>query len=117
MAELVRKTANAKLHDVRGRGPTALVTSLFASATEGAWVGGTITVTDDEITFAANAMNRAVHKGTLDITVPLERIVRAAITGGVGTKIITLDLVDGDTFEFRCSGAKEVLAILANARS
>lgn len=116
MAELVRKTANAKLHDVRGRGPTAFVTALFASATDGVWVGGTIVLTDTELTFGANAMNRAVQKGTLEVAIPLETIVGGAITGGVGTTIITLQLVGGDRFEFRCSGAKDVLATLENAR-
>jgi hypothetical protein len=116
MPELVRKTANAKLRDVTGRGPTALVTALFASATDGSWVGGTIVVTDTELTFSANALNRAVQKGTLDVAIPLDTIVGGAITGGFGTKIITVQLAGGGAFEFRCSGAKDVLATLENAR-
>lgn len=115
MAELVRKTANAKLHDVKGRGPTRLVTSLFTSATDGTWVGGTIVLSDDELSFSANAMNRAVQRGTLDVRNPLDRIIGAAITGGIGTKIITVRLVGGETFEFRCNNAKEVLSALEKA--
>lgn len=115
MAELVRKTANAKLHDVKGRGLTAFVTALFASTTQGTWVGGTIVLTDTELTFSANAMNRAVHKGTLDVSIPLDAVISGAITGGVGTKIIELRLVGDETFEFRCNGAKDVLALLENA--
>lgn len=112
MAELVRKTANAKLKGVKGRGPTRFVTSLYTSATAGTWVGGTIVLTNDELSFSANAMNRAVQKGTLDLSFPIDRIIGAAITGGVGTKIITVSLTDDETFEFRCNGAKDVLATL-----
>lgn len=115
MAELFKKTANAKLANVKGRGPTALITSLFSSATGGTWVGGTVVLTAEELTFSANAMNRAVQKGELDVTVPVDSIIGAAITGGVGTKIIALRLVGGETFEFRCNGAKDVLDILEHA--
>ncbi len=115
MAELVRKTANAKLTDVKGRGPTRLVTSLYTSTTAGTWVGGTVIITDDRLSFSANAMNRAVQKGTLDVSFALDRIVGAAITGGIGTKIITVKLAGNETFEFRCNGAKDVLSILENA--
>lgn len=117
MAELVRKTANAKLDGVKGRGPTALVTSLFSSATGGTWVGGTIVLTDDTLSFSANAMNRAVQKGELDVSFPVDRIIGAAITGGVGTKIIAVRLTGDETFEFRCNGAKDVLATLEKALS
>lgn len=115
MAELVRKTANAKLTDVKGRGPTRLVTSLYTSATAGTWVGGTVVLTHDELSFSANAMNRAVQKGTLDVSFPLDSIIGAAITGGVGTKIISVRLAGDETFEFRCNGAKEVLVTLEKA--
>ena len=115
MTELVRKTANAKLRDVRGRGLTALVTSLFASATDGVWVGGTIVLTDTELTFSANQMNRLTQKGTLDVAIPLDSIISGKITGGVGSKIISLRLAGGDTFEFRCAGAKDVLVTLQDS--
>lgn len=117
MAELARKTANAKLSDVKGRGPTRLVTSLYSSATDGTWVGGTIVLTHTELAFTANAMNRAVQKGTLDVAFPLDRIIGAAITGGIGTKIITVKLTGDETFEFRCNGAADVLASLETALS
>lgn len=112
MVELVRKTANAKLHNVKGRGPTALVTSLFSSATGGTWVGGTIVLTNEALTFEANAMNRAVQKGELDVSFPVDRIIGASITGGIGTKIIEVRLTGDETFEFRCNSAKELLATL-----
>ncbi len=115
MAELLRKTANAKLSDVKGRGPTAFVTSLFSSATGGTWVGGTVVLTDTELSFSANSMNRAVQKGTLDVSFPVDRIIGAKITGGIGTKIIAIRLAGEETFEFRCNRAKDVLSALEAA--
>lgn len=117
MAELFRKTANAKLSDVTGRGPTRLVTSLYANATGGAWVGGTLVLTDTELSFSANRMNRATQKGTLDVSFPVDRIIGAAIIGGVGTKIIAVRMTGDEVFEFRCSRATNVLAILEKAVS
>lgn len=115
VAELLRKTANAKLSDVKGKGPTRFVTSLYTSASAGTWVGGTIVLTDTELSFSANAMNRAVQKGTLDVSFPVDRIIGATIAGGIGTKIIAVRLTDDEVFEFRCNKAKEVLAALENA--
>lgn len=112
MAEFLRKTANAKLPDVQGRGPTRLVTSLYASATGGAWVGGTVVLTDAELSFSANAMNRATHKGTLDVSFPVDRIIGAAIIGGLGTKIIAVRMTNDEVFEFRCNRATDVLAAI-----
>ena len=117
MPELVKKTANAKLAGVQGRGPTRFVTALYSNVTGGAWVGGTIVLTDTELSFSANAMNRATQKGELDISIPVDRIIGASIIGGVGTKIISVRLTGDETFEFRCSGAKDVLATLERAVS
>lgn len=115
MAELVRKTANAKLPDVKGRGPTRLVTSLYTSATGGTWVGGTVVLTKTELSFSANKMNRATQKGTLDVSFPVDRIIGAAITGGIGTKIIAVRMTGDEVFEFRCNKATDVLAALEKA--
>ena len=115
MAELLRKTANAKLLDVKGRGPTRFVTALYSSATGGTWVGGTIVLTDTELSFSANAMNRATQKGTLDVSFPVDGIIGAAITGGIGTKIIAVRMAGGDVFEFRCNKAQAVLDTIEQA--
>lgn len=117
MAELFRKTANAKLSDVKGKGPTRLVTSLYTSATGGTWVGGTVVLTTTKLSFSANKMNRIVQKGILDVSFPIDRIIGGAITGGIGTKIIEVRMTNDETFEFRCNKAAEVLATLEKALS
>ncbi len=117
MAELLRKTANAKLADVQGRGPTRFVTALYSSATGGTWVGGTVVLTDTELSFSANKMNRATQKGTLDVNYPVDGIIGAAITGGIGTKIIALRMAGNEVFEFRCNKAKDVLDTIERAVS
>lgn len=115
MTELLRKTANAKLGDVQGKGPTRLVTSLYTSATDGTWVGGTIVLTNTKLSFSANKMNRFVQKGTLDVSFPVDRIIGAAIIGGVGTKIISVRMTGDEVFEFRCNKAGEAVAALEAA--
>lgn len=108
MTEIFSKVANARL-PVAGRGPTRLVTSLFKAASGGVWVGGKVVLSDIELSFSANKMNRLAQTGTLDVSIPVESITGAKITGGVATKIIEVDHGETTPFVFRCTGAKQIL--------
>ena len=109
--EIVRKKANAKLRPV-GRGLDSIITGALDQLAGGTWVGGEVVITTDAIRFAANRLNRAIQTGELDATIPLSAVAKAGITGGIGTKIITAELLDGSQFQFRCTGARDVLTLL-----
>ncbi|MCB0995432.1 MAG: hypothetical protein KDB21_10095, partial [Acidimicrobiales bacterium] len=109
MAERVRRKANARLKGAKGHGVDAVVTATLNKLAGGTWVGGNVILTDDFLGFSANALNRIVQQGELDVQFPVRQLVGAEITGGFGSKIIAVDLADGSQFEFRCTKAREVL--------
>lgn len=98
MGEVFRKKANARLHR-RG------------------WVGGEIVLTDTFLAFEANILNKIIYfyRGELSAKIGLEKIVGARISGGIGTKIVQVDLAGNDDFLFRCTDAEEVLASLVDS--
>ena len=115
MAELLRKRVNAKLRGARGRGIGVVITDGMGKLMGGTWVGVNVVLTDESLAFSANKLNRIVQTGELDAEFPLDQITGARISGGFGTKIISVDLADGTEFQFRCTGAKEALGSLLAA--
>ena len=115
MTEVFRKKANAKIHKADGVGPALAITAGMDAVFGGSWVGGEVVLSDRTLGFRANAVNRMAHEGELDIEIDLADVIAAAIAGGIGTKIIEVELVDGSRFAFRCFGAKEALATLLAA--
>lgn len=69
---------------------TEKVLDVFKAAYGGLWVGGTARLTRTDLTFQANAMNRAVHRGELDIEVPLHLIEDVEVRKGFATRIIAI---------------------------
>ena len=47
----------------------------FRGSYGGLWVGGTVELTAQALSFRPNAVNRAFHKGDYSFTVPLQEIV------------------------------------------
>jgi hypothetical protein len=92
-------------------GVLAHVMEAFQHAYGGLWVGGTMVLTRTAIHLNANAMNRLVQDGTLDIEIPIGMIRKVSNEGGFFTKIIRLD-TDAGSVKFRCYGAKEVVALI-----
>ena len=115
MTEVLRKKANAKIHRADGIGPALAITDGMDAVFGGSWVGGEVVLTDVALGFRANAVNRAIQRGDLDVEIDLSDVSGATIAGGIGTKIIEVELVDGSQFAFRCFGAKETLATLLAA--
>ncbi len=70
----------------------------------GLWVGGRVTLTTVDLTFAPNAMNRMVQSGTLDVTVPLEAITSVHVTKATITNIVVVGL-GYQVLKVRCYGA------------
>ncbi|PRB44600.1 hypothetical protein CQ009_23780 [Pseudomonas sp. MYb2] len=83
----------------------------FQQAYGGLWVGGRMRLTKTALHLNANAMNRLVQDGTLDIEIPIGMIKGVCIDGGFITRIIRLD-TDAGCVMFRCFGAKEVVALI-----
>lgn len=76
----------------------------------GLWVGGRVTLTTVDLTFAANAMNRMVQSGTLEVTVPLEAITSVHVTKAKVTNIVVVG-IGYRVLKVRCYKA----AVLAEA--
>lgn len=74
-------------------------------AVGGAWVGGSLTVSEGGLVFSPSWLDRRLHEGLADIVIPLSS-VRAveAMKDGVSGAIV-LDL-DGGRFCFRCHAAE-----------
>ena len=85
--------------------PVAAVIERFRANYGGLWVGGNALLTAAEVSFAPNSVNRAVHAGSLDVTVPLERIQRVEVQRGVLTSIVSLHVGQG-TVKIRCFRAE-----------
>jgi hypothetical protein len=111
---LAKKWANALIADAQptgmakmlSGGASGLIFEGFRKTFGGLWVGGTVTLTEEELSFAPNALNRAVHVGVSAKTIPLANVVRATDRFGWFTRIVDVVQTDGSVFVFRCYGAK-----------
>jgi len=116
MPVIASRAANALVSDVAfdmpgldlvpGGDAIPAVLAAFKKAYGGLWVGGRATLTDTELAFHPNAVNRAVQSGTLDIVVPLPAITGVEVERGVLTKIIAIRAA-GSVVKIRCFGARE----------
>lgn len=122
-AVIASKLANAL---IPGAAPTALASRFSGPggrfvfdwvqrSTGGLWVGGRVVLMPIELTFKANALNRAVHVGDTAYVVPLQRVVAVKDRFGLLTRIVDVSLDDGSRFTFRCFGARAFAAKIAAA--
>ena len=114
--EIIRRKANAKLRNVRGRHEFGGVAEATEALMQGTWVGGEVVLTDESLGFRPNRLNRAIQSGELAFEIPLSDVTDAEITGGFGTKIITVRTAHVD-FQFRCTKARAFLAAVHDAVS
>ena len=70
----------------------------------GLWVGGRATLTTAAFSFAANAANRALQSGTVDLQLPLSAISEVSVQGGFLTNIMVIN-VGSSLVKVRCFGA------------
>lgn len=73
----------------------------------GTWVGGSVVVTDKTLSLSANALNRSLQEGNLDLNVPLSSIESITVTGWFLGKTATVVATAG-TIKFRCFGIDDV---------
>jgi len=77
----------------------------------GLWVGGKVVITPSGIRMIANAMNRALPGGALDVEVPIATIRKVTLEGGFITRIVSLETDNGYVY-FRCFGAKAMAGLI-----
>jgi len=72
----------------------------------GLWVGGAVTLTRDALYFGPNALNGALHADDTSQSVALDRVIEVSDRFGWLTRIVDVRTDDGETFTFRCFGAR-----------
>lgn len=127
---LLKKTANLLVEDARidlhptveaglavveaPMSSTEQVLDGFRAKYGGLWVGGTLTVTDQQVEFHANALNRVVQAGTLDLGLPLRSIAQVEVQPGFVTKVVALT-VGNRQVKSRMYGAEQVAEAIRQA--
>lgn len=111
MTVITSRLANALIENVHVGLPTTSaagqVLGRYRRRYGGLWVGGRLTVTTTDVQFHANALNRSIQSGQLDIAVDLDSIESVELLPGVLTKIIALQTSDR-VVKLRCFGAAKV---------
>ena len=112
----IRKLANALIPNAT---PSELVTGAALTAVErlgerygGLWVGGTVDISDDGVSFTPNGLNVAFHVGLAPVRIPLADIRSARREFGWVTGIVVVEHTHGE-FRFRCFGARNIAARLS----
>ncbi|OBJ23448.1 hypothetical protein [Mycobacterium sp. 1245801.1] len=108
---IISRVANALIADVDVTVPTTSINrrvlDRYRRRHGGLWVGGRLTVTETDVQFHANALNRSIQSGQLDIVVDLGSVEAVELLPGVLTKIVAIHTGDRVT-KFRCFGAAKV---------
>jgi hypothetical protein len=73
----------------------------------GVWVGGVVEITNEGLSFGANALNRALNSGVSGKRIPMADIRSVRREFGWLTGIVVVEHKNGE-FRFRCFGAKSV---------
>jgi hypothetical protein len=111
---LAQRVANALIEDAQvktsslGAGDVGVIEDVVAryrANVGGLWVGGRATLTATALTFAPNAMNRAVQTGSLDLAVPLSAILDVSVQQSFVTNIVVVRTPQS-VLKIRCYGAK-----------
>src|SRR5579872_1537812 len=74
----------------------------------GLWVGGRATLTNSQLSFEPNTMNRLVQTGELSVVVPLKQINEVTLEKGFVTNIIVVR-TSKSTLRLRCYGANDFM--------
>jgi len=118
---IASKLANGLIDDAE---PNAIAKTLSGGSalfdrirrqSSGLWVGGTVTLTRDSLTFVPNALNRLVHTHDHVRTIPLGDIAAVTDRFGLVTRIVDVERKSGKTFTFRCWGGQAFAAAIRSA--
>jgi hypothetical protein len=80
----------------------------------GLWVGGRVTLSERDVVFAANAMNRMVQSGTLDVVVPLSSVTSVRVQRALVTNIVVIG-AGYHLLKVRCFGASALAGAIEHA--
>ncbi|MCV6991892.1 hypothetical protein H7I87_03075 [Mycobacterium timonense] len=120
MTVIISRVANALIANVDVGVPmtsaAGRVLGRYRRRYGGLWVGGRVTVTTADVQFHANAINRSIQSGQLDIIVDLRSIDSVELLPGFVTKIIAIRTGDQVT-KIRCFGAAKVAELIRAAAS
>jgi hypothetical protein len=109
MTMITSRVANALIENVQ-------VLSEANPIAGGLWVGGRVTLSTTDVQFHANAVNRSLQSGELDITVDLRSIESVELLPGVLTKIVAMHTGER-VFKIRCFGAAKLAEQIQAAAS
>jgi hypothetical protein len=102
---LATKAANALIQDatspIENLKSVGRVARRYRQRHGGLWVGGRVTLTSAELSFAPNAANRLVHDGDPSVAIPLSAIRQVDLEPGLVTKIVAVTWTGG-VARFRC---------------
>jgi hypothetical protein len=90
-------------------------TSFLRAVWGGPWVGGRVTLTSDEATFAPNALNRIANPGRLDVRNPLADIIDVEFIPAFVSSIVAIS-AEALVFKVRCFGARGFADAILAAR-
>ena len=105
-AEATLPTLTPRIHQVEA------TLDRFKSAHRGLWVGGRATLTTESISFHPNAVNRAIHAGSLDIEIPLPDIVSIEFLPAFVSSVIAIRTPQS-TVKIRCFRAEAFASQIA----
>lgn len=112
----IRKLVNAFIPNAAPSlalpGPALRATDRFSRKWGGLWVGGSVDISPEEISFTPNGLNRAFHIGLEPIRVASQNIRSVKHEFGWFTGIVVVSHTAGE-LRFRCYGAKRLVATLA----
>lgn len=83
----------------------------FKKVYGGLWVGGTVELSDQYLSFKPNAINNLVHKDDYSLSIPLNDITDLSHEFGFLSGIIRIRTKHG-VMKMRCFGAKKVLEVI-----
>ena len=106
---VTKRAANALITDAEAKLPPLtprirqVEASLgrFKSAHGGLWVGGRATLTRESLCFRANAVNRGIHEGSLDIEVLLPDVISIEFLPAFVSSVVAIH-TPGSVVKIRC---------------
>jgi hypothetical protein len=106
---LATRAANALIQDATSpienlQGAVGRGIRRYRRSHGGLWVGGRVTLTCAELSFAPNAANRLLHDGDPSVAIPLSAIRQVDVEPGLVTKIVAVTWTGG-VARFRCHQA------------
>src|ERR1700691_443347 len=117
---VAKRAANALITDAEAKLPpltprirqVEATLDRFKSAHGGLWVGGLAMLTTESICFRANAVNRGIHEGSLDIAILLPDIIGIEVLPAFMSSAVVIR-TPGSVVKIRCFRADSFASQMA----